>query len=293
MRCSKLSSTSSSRRSPTARSSGPPPRAPARPSGTTSADRATRRERHPPDAVGIVVRGARRPPASASRVLPVPPGPVSVSEPRVAVREQLAHARRARARARGTASPGIGRFVRCRRLQRRERLVAELEDPLGRLRSFSRCSPRSRSSPPATSAAVAVRDQHLAAVARGGDPRGAMDVRARRSPLAVTSGSRCGSPIRTRIGPAASAPAPRRGSHDGVRGVGEGDEERVALGVDLDAAVRAERLAQHRDARPARSAYAPPELVQQPRRALDVGEQERDGAARQLAHEAEATPVQR
>ena len=63
----------------------------------------------------------------------------------------------------------------------------------------------------------------------------------------------------------------------------EGDEERVALRVHLDATMRRERLAQRpavlreRVSRRRRS-----ETVQQPRRALHVGEEERDGAGRQV-----------
>ena len=65
------------------------------------------------------------------------------------------------------------------------------------------------------------------------------------------------------------------------------DEECVSLRVDLDAAVTPERLAQNT---PLLGQPAPvllrAELVEKARRPLDVREEERDGAARQLAHAA-------
>ena len=50
-------------------------------------------------------------------------------------------------------------------------------------------------------------------------------------------------PIRTLTGPPSSASAGRHRRRDGARCSREGDEERVPLGVDLDAALRRERLA--------------------------------------------------
>ena len=59
------------------------------------------------------------------------------------------------------------------------------------------------------------------------------------------------------------------------------DEERVALGVDLDAILRLVGLAHDPAVLVERSGVPlSAELVQQPRRALDVGEEEGDGAAR-------------
>src|SRR5262249_13784407 len=70
-----------------------------------------------------------------------------------------------------------------------------------------------------------------------------------------------------------------RGRH-GVARPREREEERGALGVDLGAAARAEGLA-HEVPVVARDAPVAlvPELLQEPGRALDVGEDERDGAA--------------
>ena len=68
--------------------------------------------------------------------------------------------------------------------------------------------------------------------------------------------------------------------------VGEGDEEGVALRVDLDPAVRRERRSQRAPVLSQRVCVPlGAQLVQQRGRALDVGEQERDGAGRQIAHQ--------
>jgi hypothetical protein len=71
----------------------------------------------------------------------------------------------------------------------------------------------------------------------------------------------------------------------------ESDEEGVALGVDLATVVRVERrtkqalmLGEHLD-------IAAAQPRQQQRRALDVGEQKRDGPARKLRHNAQLRPI--
>ena len=64
---------------------------------------------------------------------------------------------------------------------------------------------------------------------------------------------------------------------------GKGDEEGVALRVDLDPAVRGERGAESAPVlRQRLGVRLGPERVQQPRRALDVREEEGDRAAREL-----------
>ncbi len=71
---------------------------------------------------------------------------------------------------------------------------------------------------------------------------------------------------------------------DSVAGAGEGEEERVALRVDLDAPALAEPLA-HQPAVVAEDALVPlAEELQERRRALDVAEDEGDGAARKGWH---------
>src|SRR6476469_1500110 len=101
-------------------------------------------------------------------------------------------------------------------------------------------------------------------------------------PSSVTSGSPVWSPMRTRIGPDRRLTFGRR--REGVPGAGESDEEGVALGVDLNAAVAGERLAQEAPVLGQCIRVGVAELVQQLRRALDVGEEEGDSAGRERAH---------
>ena len=90
----------------------------------------------------------------ASRVLPEPPGPVSVTQPRT-VREHRDAARRAPARGRRTSDAGRGRFVFEIVFSGGNALARRAGRALpARAKSFSRCSPSSVSSP-STSARVA------------------------------------------------------------------------------------------------------------------------------------------
>ena len=70
----------------------------------------------------------------------------------------------------------------------------------------------------------------------------------------------------------------------GVGGSGEGDEESVALRVDLDARVPGERVSQRPAMLGEELDVSRPVLLEQPRRALHVGEEEGDGSARKRAH---------
>ena len=85
--------------------------------------------------------------------------------------------------------------------------------------------------------------------------------------------------MRARRACAASAACAASGGCYCVGRACEGDEERVALGVDLDAVVRLPRIAKRR---PVQSELGcvrrRSDLVEQRRRAFDVGEEERDGA---------------
>jgi hypothetical protein len=74
-----------------------------------------------------------------------------------------------------------------------------------------------------------------------------------------------------------------RGS-DGIRGSGESDEEGIALRVDLDSAVLGERVSQDAPLLGEDVRIRVTELMEQLRRALDVGEEEGDCAGRQLCH---------
>ena len=118
-------------------------------------------------------------------------------------------------------------------------------------------------------------------VARRGDPGGAVDVGADVALVRQQRRARVNAhPHRDRqrrLGFLRGRQRTRRGR--------ERDEERIALRVDLDAAVPRERVAQDASMLGERlRVLRLAELVQQPRRALDVGEEEGDGAGRELAH---------
>src|SRR5262245_9520888 len=96
---------------------------------------------------------------------------------------------------------------------------------------------------------------------------------------------------RSRVQPGAYAYRPGRESvgqslcgRNSARATGEGKEERVTLGVDLDAALRdrgiADRSAVLREGIGVRIGA---QLVEQLRRTLDVGEEKRDRARREIA----------
>ena len=80
---------------------------------------------------------------------------------------------------------------------------------------------------------------------------------------------------------------------NGVSGAGERDEEGIALGVHFDALVSRERLPQDSSMLVEQIGVAPPVLLQESCRALDVREEEGDGAGRQLgpAHRAILSPA--
>ena len=128
-----------------------------------------------------------------------------------------------------------------------------------------------------------LRQEHLPAVADGGDPRALVHVEADVSLL--------GQPRLARVQPHPHAYRPVgqcalavRSGGDGVRRAGEGDEERVTLRVDLDAFVLGERRAESPPMLVQRLPVVVSELVQQPRRALHVREQQRHDAGREIAH---------
>ena len=134
-------------------------------------------------------------------------------------------------------------------------------------------------------------EQHLAAVGKRRDSRAAVDVdahvalrghRRRACVDAHADAYRPGLQRRLRL---------TRGGRRALRGR-KRDEERVALRVDLDAAVCGERLAQKAPVlRERLGVRVWSERVQQPRRALDVREQERDRAGRKLGpHERHIEP---
>jgi hypothetical protein len=82
--------------------------------------------------------------------------------------------------------------------------------------------------------------------------------------------------------------AERRSSFPGrgecVRGLGKGNEERVALRVHFDTAVPGEGVAEYAPVLGKYRRIFIPELAQKPRRSLDVREEESDGASGQFGH---------
>ena len=138
-----------------------------------------------------------------------------------------------------------------------------------------------------------LRQEHLPAVPDRGDPRPLVHVEADVSLLCQ--------PGLARVQPHPNANrsirqrtlAIGRGGN-GIRRAGEGDEERIALRVDLDALVLRERRPQTPPMLLQRLAIAVLELAQQPRRALHVREQQRHDAGREItrhAHDHRAKPL--
>src|SRR3954469_11446539 len=74
------------------------------------------------------------------------------------------------------------------------------------------------------------------------------------------------------------------GGRDRVGGTGKGDEEGVTLGVDLDPVMTVDRASQGSPVVGEEIGVSRPVLMDQPGRALDIGEQEGDGAGREVAH---------
>jgi hypothetical protein len=128
-----------------------------------------------------------------------------------------------------------------------------------------------------------VRDQHLAAVSRAHDPRGPVHVH--------PDVSRIRQQRPTRVDAHAHPQLDLRERHlhrgcglDGCAGPIERNEERVSRGVHLDAASGNERCPHAAVVLSQEVGVVVAELVEQPRRALDVREQEGDGPGRELAH---------
>ena len=188
----------------------PSPRASARSSRARARDRAASRAR--PRRRRLRYSGTSSAAASsASRVLPEPPGPVSVTQARAVARATRAP-RRARAPARRTSSPAAAGSC-WRSSSAAETAAAELEDRDGLgevlqpvLAEVAHARPRrARASP--SRGAPARRDPRRRRARQDGRP-------ARRSPPSVSCGAPVWRPIRTRTGPPSSAsraaPRPRR-----------------------------------------------------------------------------------
>jgi hypothetical protein len=128
-----------------------------------------------------------------------------------------------------------------------------------------------------------LRDQHLAAVADRRDPRRAVDVEPH---ITLVGDDRLAG---VEAHPHADRPLLERSlpltrGIERIRGASERDKERVALRVDLDAVVPLECLAQRAAVRGEGLGVVVAELVQQPSRAFDVGEEKGDRAGGEGAH---------
>ncbi len=128
-----------------------------------------------------------------------------------------------------------------------------------------------------------LRDEYLAAVPGGGDPRRAVNLEP--DIALVGDGGLAGVDPH----PHADRAACKRGLPVTCRGerVGsprESDEERVALRVDLESIMRRERVTQHPPMHGESVRVPVSELAQQASRPLDIREEERDSPGRQLAH---------
>ena len=181
---------------------------------------------------------------------------------------------------------------RCRRdrevrpvqaLQRRERGVSELVEPLGRGEVLQPVLAEVAQACVARQVACCLRDQHLPSVPDRSDPRSAVHVEPH---VALVVDERL-----TRVQPHPHADRSgsqrvlsRSGGRERVGRSCERDEEGVALRVDLDAVVRDERSPQCTPVLAERVGVVGAELMQKLRRPLDVGEEKGDGAGGKRAH---------
>jgi hypothetical protein len=171
------------------------------------------------------------------------------------------------------------------RLQRRKLARTQLVDPLRRRHVLQAVLAELDQAVGTHELAGGLGDEHLPAVPDRGDARGAMDVEPD-VPL-VGDDRLAGVDAHTHAdGPRRQRLLPHPGGGQRVTCARERHEERVALRVDLDPVVRGERCPEHAPVLPQRVRVAVTQLVQQLRRAFDVGEEEGDGAAGKLAHRA-------
>ena len=127
------------------------------------------------------------------------------------------------------------------------------------------------------------RDEHLAAVPRGGDASGAVDIVADIPFLSEQGRARVDSDSHADLSVRVEVIRELGSGVEGARGGREREEEGVSLRVHLDAAVSNTRLPDHRAVIGERIRVGLcAELVQQRRRAFDVGEDKGDGAGRKV-----------
>ena len=169
------------------------------------------------------------------------------------------------------------------RLQGRKVGVAELVEPLRCGEVLQAVLTEIAEAVVAGEVARRLAEEDLAAVAGCGDPSRAVDVQ---PDVALIGDHRL---TRVQSHSNAHRTAVERlpaigGCCERILDPDERNEEGVALGIHLDAAVACEGFPQDAAVLGQRVCVSVAELVQQPSRALDVGEEERDGAGRELAH---------
>ena len=245
---------------------------------------AKRRQVDEPDAVGErVPRLARRREREAS--LPDPAGTRERDDPRAVIREQAPDVGELHL----APDEGVRRHREIRleqRPQARKLPVPELVDPL-RLRQVLQAVQAEIDKQQVVTwsreAGGLLGDEHLPAVAGAHQPSRLVHVQ---TDVALVDDGRL-------TGVQADANADRHGLErvlclacggERVGRAAEGDEEGVTLGVDLDAAVARERVAQDTPVLGEQARVALAVLAEEPRRPFDVGEQERNRAGRQLTH---------
>ena len=217
---------------------------------------------------------------SARRVFPVPPGPVTVKS-----RVPFESSATSSSSSRSLPTSGLatmGRFVASSVRSGGKSPSPSWKRRSASTRSFSRCSPRSRRSMSLTQQPPRRRRENdLTTMCRSRDPRRAVDVHSHVALLGQLGLAGVDShPNADR--PVAERRAGRGPCCDRIRCPPEGDEESVALRVDLDAAVPFERFSQRGAVTGEELGVTGSMLEKQPRRAFDVGEEKRDGSGRQF-----------
>ena len=241
-------------------------------------------ERHPEDPIGVTVREG---PGSLRReaCLPGAAGAGQRDEADVIPCEEREHLAELFLPAEELCL-GDRQVRLVERLERRELVVSDLEDVLGRGEVLEAVLTE------VTELVVDKAlgrggDEHLSAVAGGGDTGGAVDVVADVALVGQKRRSRVqADPYLHRTGGERLRRAGMR--RTARRGGREREEEGVALGVDLDAALADAGITNHPTVLGKRHGVSlRPERVQELRRALDVGEEEGDSAAGKLRPHAE------
>ena len=183
---------------------------------------------------------------SARRVLPLPPGPVSVTTLAVATRSVIARSSSVRPT---RASDGAGRLVALSERSGGNVIHPQLEEPFRCAQILEPMHPEVATLMLGRCEVSGVGQDDLAAVGRCADPGCSMDIE--------TDITLVGQHRATRVDPdpdadRAAGVTDLGGRYHGVVGTSERDEERVALGVDLDAVVSGDG-----------SAHQPPVLPEQ------------------------------